>query len=67
METTHDYDFRIIRLFDTVFFWGRTKSTTDILDSNERMLFTLPFVAEEKEVKIALYGWCMREMRTLFP
>lgn len=67
METTHDYDFRIIRLFDTVFFWGRTKSTTDILDSNERMLFTLPFVAEEKEVKIALYGWCMREMRMLFP
>lgn len=65
-QTVHNYDFRTIKLFGTLFFWGRTDTSTDVLDVDEKMLFNLPFVADEDEVKIALYGWFQRELRSLF-
>ena len=62
-QTTHNYDFRTFNLFGHMYFWGRTDSTTDVLDENERMLFNIPFVAEERDVRMALFGYLERDLR----
>lgn len=62
-ETTHNYDFRTFVIGDKRYFWGRTDSNTDVLDENERMLFNIPFVAEERDVRMALFGYLYRELR----
>lgn len=56
-ETQHEYDNRIIWCNDTCFFWGRTAVATDVLDEDEHILFTLPWVATERDVRVALYGF----------
>lgn len=61
-QTTHDYDFRKFELFGHMFFWGRTQSTTDVLDENERMLFNIPFVADERDVRLALFGYLQHDL-----
>lgn len=62
-KTTHNYDFRTFNLFGHMYFWGRTDSTTDVLDENERMLFNIPFVAEERDVRMALFGYLQHDLR----
>lgn len=62
-QTTHNYDFRTFSVFGHMYFWGRTDSTTDVLDENERMLFNIPFVAEERDVRMALFGYLERDLR----
>lgn len=62
-QTTHNYDFRQFTIFGRMYFWGRTDSTTDVLDEDERMLFNIPFVAEERDVRMALFGYLERDLR----
>ena len=62
-QTMHDYDDRRFELFGHMYFWGRTASNTDVLDENERMLFNIPFVAEERDVRMALFGYLQHDLR----
>ncbi len=62
-QTTHNYDFRTFNLFGHMYFWRGTDSTTDVLDENERTLFSIPFVAEERDVRMALFGYLQHYLR----
>lgn len=67
--TQHNYDGRVIHLDDETYFWGRTDSTTDILrlgEEAEELMLTLPFVAEEHDVRVAIFAWRAAMNRRLF-
>lgn len=64
--TQHNYDGRIIWCNDTCFFWGRTAVATDVMDENEHILFTLPWVVkDERDVRVALFGYFESKIKEL--
>lgn len=53
----NELNYKRIIVHDRTYFWAEGASATSVYDEVKQLLFTIPFFAQERDVRMALFGY----------